>query len=289
MDINNSAFDTPQMSDADFFRLVDYLQKYYGINLHAKRALIEGRLANMVKSRGFDNYSSFLNMLFSDTTGTEMTNILNKLTTNHTYFMREQEHYEFMKSVFLPEIRRTKRDKTIRIWSAGCSSGEEPYTTQMVIQDFFAGDAKNWNTTIKATDISQNVLSKAQEAVYHHDSMKNIPPEWERRYFEPLENNCFRVSDRIRSKVRFETFNLMDNIPAFTRKYDLIFCRNVMIYFDSSTKLELVKRFYGILENGGYLFIGHAETIQRGTTDFTYIKPAIYRKCTEQKEFLVKE
>lgn len=274
----DTAYNTPEMSDADFLRLANYIQTYYGINLHAKRALIEGRLANMLKSRNFSGYTEFLDMLFADSTGTEMTNILNKLTTNHTYFMREREHYDFMKTVFLPDMLKTKKDKTIRIWSAGCSSGEEPYTTQMQTMDFLGVMSINWNTTITATDISQNVLSKAREGIFSIDSMKNLPPIWIKKFFEPLDNNCYRVSEKVRDRVKFDTFNLMNEIPAFTRKYDLIFCRNVMIYFDAETKLQVINRFYDVLNDGGYLFIGHAETISRATTKFEYIKPAIYRK-----------
>ena len=125
-----------KISDKDFIRLVTFLQNKYGINLTKKRTLIEGRLNAMLITRGYTNYTDYINDVFRDTTGTEITTLLNKLTTNHTYFMREPEHYTFMEDVVLPYLLRTKKDKSVQIWSAGCSSGEEPYTTEMLLMEF---------------------------------------------------------------------------------------------------------------------------------------------------------
>lgn len=267
-----------KISDSDFTRLVTYLQENYGINLTQKRILIEGRLSNEIARRGFDDYTSYLNMLFADNTGTEMVSLLNKLTTNHTYFMREPEHYEFMRNVFLPYMEQTKRNKVIYLWSAGCSSGEEPYTNEMQLLEYFGSAASMWDTKILATDISMNVLGKAKEGIYHADSMKNLPKTWIDKYFTPMQNDCYQVKPSVQKQVAFKTFNLMDNIPFRKNPFDLIFCRNVMIYFDLKTKIELVKRFYDVLAPGGYLFIGHAESIPRDTTQFEYVKPAVYRR-----------
>lgn len=268
-----------KISDKEFTRLVTYVHENYGINLTQKRILVEGRLSNELTRRNYQDYTAFLDMVFADKSGTEMVALLNKLTTNHTYFMREEEHYEFMRDVFLPYIeQKNSVRKNIQLWSAGCSSGEEAYTTQMQMQEYFGNKASSWDTRILATDISVKVLTKAQQAVYHQESMKNLPDTWKRKYFKDAGNECFKVNPEITSKVIFKTFNLMDPIPFKKQPFDLIFCRNVMIYFDAPTKLALVKRFYDVLAPGGYLFIGHAESIPRDQTQYEYIKPAIYRK-----------
>lgn len=268
-----------KITDTEFDRLVNFIRDNYGINLSQKRVLIEGRLGNEINNRGFKDYKSFLDMVFADRSGTEVVNLLNKLTTNHTYFRREPEHYTFMTETWLPEIKQKKgNDKVIYIWSAACSSGEEPYTNEIEMMEFFGADAANWDTKILATDISRKVLAKAQQGVYHADSMKNLSPNVVKKYFTPLENNCYKVKDELKKRVVFKVFNLMDPIPFKKHPFDLIFCRNVMIYFDAETKNELVKRFYDVLAPGGYLFIGHAESIPRDATKYEYVKPAIYRR-----------
>ncbi|MBQ8176995.1 MAG: protein-glutamate O-methyltransferase CheR [Oscillospiraceae bacterium] len=266
------------ISDNDFNRLVTYVHDNYGIDLSRKRVMIEGRLGNVLEKRGFKDYSSYLDMIFADKTGSEVVNLMTKLTTNHTYFLREPEHYDFMRNVFLPEMKQRKKDKTIYLWSAGCSSGEEPYTNAIEMAEFFGAEAHQWDTKLLATDISVKVLAKAQQAVYHKDSMKNLSPEVVKKYFIPMENDCFQVNQDIRKQVVYKVFNLMDSIPYKKHPFDLIFCRNVMIYFDAETKVELVNRFYDVLAPGGYLFIGHAESIPRDATGYKYIKPAIYQK-----------
>lgn len=267
------------ISDKDFERLVSYVHDNYGIDLSKKRVMIEGRLGNVLQTRGFSDYTSFLDMIFADKTGAEVVNLMNRLTTNHTYFLREPEHYDFMRNVFLPEIKEKKKNKkVIYLWSAGCSSGEESYTNVIEMLEFFGSEAKQWDTKILATDISVKVLAKAQQAVYHKDSMKNLSPEVAKKYFTSVGNDCFKVNDDVRSQVVFKVFNLMDSIPYKKNPFDLIFCRNVMIYFDAETKIKLVNRFYDVLAPGGYLFIGHAESIPRDATNFRYIKPAIYQK-----------
>ncbi|MCL2694036.1 MAG: protein-glutamate O-methyltransferase CheR [Oscillospiraceae bacterium] len=267
-----------KMDAADFKRLSSFILQKYGINLTQKQTLIEGRLGNTIIQRGFKDFKSFIDMIFADKSGTEMINLLNKLTTNHTYFLREKEHYDFMKEVALPHFEKTKKDHKINIWSAACSSGEEPYTNVMAVLEYFAGKAAAWNVEILATDISERVMNKAKEAIYHEDSMKNLPDTWKRKYFLKQPNDCFKVAPEVTKRVTFKTFNLMDAVPFTARPYDIIFCRNVMIYFENDTKIAVVKRLYNALVPGGYLFIGHAESITRGTTDYQFVKPAIYRK-----------
>ena len=267
-----------KISDADFKRLVEFMESKYGINLKQKRVLIEGRLSNTIVQRGFPDFTAFLNMIFADRTGTEMINLLNKLTTNHTFFMREEEHYQYMREVILPYLEKEKKDRRIYLWSAASSSGEEPYTNIMQLLEYFSGRTTMWNLSTLATDISQRVLDIAKTATYHGDSMKNLDDSWKKKYFKPVENNCFKVSPEVTKRVEFKPFNLMDRIPFRMYPFDLVFCRNVMIYFEMDTKVELVNRIYDVIRPGGFLFIGHAESIPRDRTKFEYVKPAIYRK-----------
>lgn len=265
-----------KLKDDEFIRLVSFMRENYGINLIKKRALIEGRLSHIVQQKGFTDYTSYLNSVFNDKTGKEMSTLVNRLTTNHTYFLREPEHFEFMKQVVLPHIEATVKDKDARIWCAASSTGEEPYTMAMVIDEYFGTKKKNWDLRILATDISTDVLEKARNGVYSEESVNTLPAHWRKKYFVKINNDNYRVSDEIRKEVVFKQFNLMDNI-VIKKPFDLISCRNVMIYFEGDTKKELVKRLYDATKDGGYLFIGHAESIPRNYF-YTYIKPAIYQK-----------
>jgi chemotaxis protein methyltransferase CheR len=267
-----------KLDDGEFKRLTSFIIQKYGINLTQKKTLVEGRLSNTVQQRGFKDFKSFIDMIFADRSGTEMINLLNKLTTNHTFFLREKEHYDFMKDVALPHFEKTKKNHKISIWSAACSSGEEPYTNIMAVREYFAGRAAAWDVEVLATDISERVMNKAKEAIYHVDSMKNLPDTWKRKYFIKQDNDCYKVSDEVTKRVTFKTFNLMEPVPYKANPYDIIFCRNVMIYFEHDTKIEVVKRLYDALVPGGYLFIGHAESITRDATQYQFIKPAIYRR-----------
>lgn len=269
-----------EITDREFHRLVDYMHDNYGINLSAKRVLIQGRLGNMLAERGFKSYDEYIDAVLADTSGAEVTTILNKLTTNHTFFMREPEHYTFMKETILPWMVKNAKNHELRIWSAGCSSGEECYTTAMLIDQFFGPEKAKWDTRILATDISDSVMDKAKAGIYTEEGMKGLSPEWKARYFNNLGSGRYEICQAIKDEIIFKHFNLMEPMPDKYKKrpFDLIFCRNVMIYFDQPTKNALVNRFYDVVKPGGYFYIGHAESIPRSETKFDYIKPAIYRK-----------
>lgn len=268
---------TYQITDQEFNKLVSYMKTKYGIDLSKKRILIQSRLANVLRERGLKNFNDYMNVVFNDRTGAEVTILLNKLTTNHSYFMREQEHFQFLKTDVLPSItKRHATDKTINIWSAGCSAGQEVYTTAMAVDEYFGAQRASWKVNFLATDISMNVLAQAKEACYSPENLKDIPPAWKTKYFTK-EGENFKVIDKIRTQVTFKTLNLMDNF-TFPRPFDLVMCRNVMIYFDKETKDALVERFYKVTANEGYLYIGHSEVIDKEKTQYKYIKPAIYQR-----------
>lgn len=266
------------LSQQDFTRLVQFVKKNYGIDLSKKMQLIMGRLSNTIISLGYTSFTDYIDHIISSKNPADLEVMLNKLTTNYTYFMREEAHFNFFRDTILPYLLATKKNKVLSIWSAGCSSGEEPYTISMIIKETLGAQAALWDTRVLATDISQNALKAAKEAVYDEDSLKNLSPSWKTKYFvKTQEQGVYSVAPGIKSNVIFQTFNLMDPIH-FRLKFDVIFCRNVMIYFDQNTKDALIQRFYEATAPGGYLLIGHSETINKEKTPYRYLMPATYRK-----------
>lgn len=265
-----------KLTDNEFLDFVQYMHKNYGIDLSKKRILIEGRLSNLVEKKGMSNFGQYLESVKRNNKE-EITMLINKLTTNYTYFYREENHFKYLKEVILPFEEKNNKSKILNIWSAGCSSGEEPYTIAMVLDDYFKFAGSQWKIQILASDISENVLSKAREGIYAEEAIKNLPDSYKKRYFDRTNDGKLQVNADIRKHVTFKVFNLMDTITE-KNKYDVIFCRNVMIYFNAETKLNIVNKFYDANKSGGYLMIGHAETIQRNKSKYLYINPAIYKK-----------
>lgn len=268
------------LTDTEFQTLISFVYKKYGIDLSKKKQLIEGRLHSTLKSHGFSSFSEYLALLESDKTGTELTNFLNKITTNYSYFSRENEHFDYLASTVLPELVGT-RHGDLRIWSAGCSAGQEAYNMAMAIDQFFGYRKSEWDATILATDISMSVLEQAKAGIYPEDNIKGIPPHWRTAYFDNLGDGRFQVKEKIRNEVVFRIFNLMDSF-VYKKQFDIIFCRNVMIYFDADTTRRLVDKFYNATAEGGYLFIGHSESIDKKSTEYKYVRPAVYQKITKK-------
>jgi chemotaxis protein methyltransferase CheR len=268
------------INDGDFKNLTQFIKSNYGINLTQKRTHIEGRLSNIILEKGFENFSDYLEYAFGDKTGEEIVVLINKLTTNHTYFMRESKHFEYVRDTVLPYIASTVKDHDLRVWSAGCSTGEEPYTLEMIMQDYFSQNPFTWDTQILATDISNRALEIARHGIYTEEAISEVPSMWKLNYFEKVSGSDggFRIKEKIKSNVIFRAFNLMKPEFPFRKKFHIIFCRNVMIYFDQPTKDALIDRFYESTEPGGYLFIGHSESVNRESTKYKYIMPAVYRR-----------
>ena len=264
------------ISNEDFNKLVKFIHNQYGIDLSQKRQLVTSRLSSLVTQQGFSSFTPFLDKLLKKQDQGDMELVLNRLTTNYTFFMREQEHFQFFEKVVLPEmIRRHQRDKVLAIWSAGCSSGEEPYNLSMYIKDYLGAQAPQWDTRVLATDISQKALASAKKGIY--ELPDTIPPHWKKRYFVPVKGTQqYAVAPIIRGNVIFQTFNLMDPIK-FRLKFDIIFCRNVMIYFDQPTKDALVRRFYDATVPGGYLMISHSENLGKDAP-YQTVAPSTFQK-----------
>ena len=270
-----TVFSPMTISDADFRRLANFVHSTYGIDLSQKRQLITGRLSVTIKQLGYKNFSDFVDHLLKTKDEKEVTLLLNKLTTNYTFFMREQDHLDYFRDKIIPEIvRRHEKDKSLAIWSAGCSTGEEPYNISMYLFDYLGSQASQWDTRILATDISAQALNTAKQGIY--ELPDTIPAEWRRKYFTDLKNGRHAVVPALKNNVIFQSFNLMDPI-RFRRKFDVIFCRNVMIYFDQPTKDALVQRFYDATNPGGYLLISYSENLSPGTS-YRRLAPATFQK-----------
>lgn len=266
------------ISDQEFIQLATYIRSNYGIDLkEEKRAMVEGRLNNLLLRNNIKNFSDYFDYVLSDNTGNEVANLVNKITTNHTFFMREPRHFSYLMEKVLPELKSEVKNKDLRIWSAGCSSGEEPYTIAFIIDEFFGKEKALWDTKILATDISSKVLENATKGIYSSESVGKLPSGWLLKYFK-TNGSDYEVVDKIKNEVIFRKFNLMDKTFPFKKRFHIIFCRNVMIYFDKQTKIELVNKFYDLTEPGGYLFIGHSESLDREETRYKYVLPAVYRK-----------
>ncbi|MCI9155732.1 MAG: protein-glutamate O-methyltransferase CheR [Lawsonibacter sp.] len=263
------------ISDEDFRRLTNFIKSQYGITLEQKRQLVTSRLSSMLAEQGYSNFSEFVTQLLKEKNPQKIEQVLNRLTTNYTFFMRETEHFDFFSKVILPElVRKYQHKKSMAIWSAGCSSGEEPYNLSMYIKDYLGMQASQWDTRILATDISQKALTTAKKGIY--ELPNTIPESWRRKYFKKVEGSRYAVAPDIRNNVIFQTFNLMDPIK-FRTKFDVIFCRNVMIYFDQPTKDALVRRFYDATVPGGYLMISHSENLSKDAP-YATVAPSTFQK-----------
>ncbi len=266
------------LTEKEFFQLTGFIRGNYGINLSEKKGLLESRLQNLLTENGFSNFDDYFHYVLSDQTGEAITTLINKITTNHTYFLREIEHFIYFRDTVLPYLTSVSGERDLRIWSAGCSTGEEPYVLAMIIADYLGLNQQLWDSQILATDISQKVLDIAARGIYTEEQISTIPLHWKHCYFKKDADGKHVVKASIKDQVIFRRHNLFSPFFPFKKKFQVIFCKNVMIYFDTQTKHELVNRLYEITEPGGFLFIGLSESLNREATPYKYISPAIYRK-----------
>ena len=263
----------------EFAALADFIKSNYGIYLiEEKMTLVNGRLNNVLLEDGFGTFTDYFNYLISDRTGQAAIQLMNKITTNHTFFMREADHFYYYRDTILPQLYQNVKEKDLRVWCAACSTGEEAYTLAMLQDELFGREKPLWDTKVLATDISEKVLTIAKQGIYDNEHMASLPKQWKLNYVKPNNGISSVITDKIKQEVIFRRFNLMENTFPFKKKFHVIFCRNVMIYFDKETKTTLVNKFYEHMEPGGYLFIGHSESLIRDTTKFKYIMPSVYRK-----------
>lgn len=267
------------ITDEEFRRIVVFVKQRYGIDLSQKKIIVNGRLENYIKANNWADFNQFMDVVENDKTGMQEKMLVNFLTTNHTYFMREFEHFEYFRGVVLPWLKRKESNKKeLRIWCGAASTGEEPYMIAMVLTDFFGLEHNQWDTRILATDISTQALQQAIDGIYTSEQLKNVPEQWKNHFFKAIaRTGQYMVKENLKREVIFRQFNLMDPFP-FKKRMHTIFLRNVMIYFDKETKEELLRKVYDYLEPGGYLFIGTTETLDRNSIPFKIIQPSIFRK-----------
>ena len=270
----------PSLSEQELTEIAGFIKERYGVNLAAKRMLVESRLGCYMRSKGFNTYGEYFEYVKNDHSGAEMANLINRITTNHTFFLRESDHIEFLIKEVFPWIESRPDAKDVRIWCAGCATGEEPYGIAIYILEHLASRGlshRTADTTILASDISERALAFASKGVYPQENLMAIPPAWRAKYFVDLFDGNYRVTPELRSNVAFKKINLLDSFAA-KKPFHTVFCRNVMIYFDADTRASLVERLYDILTPGGYLFIGHSESLTSFPSGFKYICPSVYRR-----------
>jgi chemotaxis protein methyltransferase CheR len=269
------------MTDNEFALVKNLIYERFGIYLpEQKRSLLTNRLSKLLSDSGYKSWRDYYDSLVSDQSGDDLNEFVNRITTNHTYFYREEKHFQFFASRVLPEIAdmvQKEGHRDLRIWCAGCSSGEEAYTLAMLMMDYFGSNYPLWDAGLLATDISGKALEMAQNGVYSTERISTLPPALKHKYFVHRGADEWVVDKKLREQITFRRFNLMANFP-FKKPFHAIFCRNVMIYFDQKTREELVNKFFAHTAVGGYLFIGHSESLGRVGCPYKYVLPAVYRK-----------
>ncbi len=266
-----------QLKPKEFEQIRQFVYRQAGIHLKSgKEELVRTRLTKRINSLGLESFQDYLRLVRQDRSGNELTLMLDALTTNKTGFYREDVHFEFLREKVFPFLQPLHR---IRIWSAGCSTGEEPVTIAMEAREALP-DIDRRDFRILATDLSAGVLEKAKQAVFAQESVQCIPSRLLRKYFQCShqdERRRFRLCRSARSMIVFARLNLVAQWPM-KGPFQVIFCRNVMIYFDKATRERLVNRFHDLLCPGGYLLIGHSESLTGLSHPYSFIQPAVFRK-----------
>jgi chemotaxis protein methyltransferase CheR len=260
----------------EFIRRTVY--EHSRINLGAERmALVAARVAKRLRALKLPDFDIYCQYLRSSKGKQEVPFLVEAISTNHTYFFRESRHFDLLKEVVVPKWR-ARGFGAIRVWSAAGSSGEEPYTIAIVLAEAL-GLQTNWR--ILATDISARMLDLGRSAIYKADRLSHVPPELQRRYFQRgvgASEGQFRVREELRERVEFTQLNLLQPKYPFMTEFDLIFCRNVMIYFDRETQHTLIEKMMPHLIGGGYLMIGHSESLSGIRHCLSVVEPAVYQK-----------
>jgi chemotaxis protein methyltransferase CheR len=271
------------LSDLDFRRFSALVYEKCGINLHhRKKELVRARLGKRLREAGFEDFTTYYRFLTQEDSGDELVKMLDAISTNLTSFFREEKHFDFLKKAVIPTYAADKKAAgfhEVRFWSAGCSSGEEPYSLAMLLSEYLDKDPR-FDMKVLATDISTKVLTQAERGVYPAAKLEKVPTFVVRKYFYRGyggQEGYFKVKPSLREMVQFRRLNLVEPFD-FKEPFDVILCRNVMIYFDRTTQEILTNKLYERLQDGGYLFIGHSETLTGISHRFTYVRPSVYQK-----------
>jgi chemotaxis protein methyltransferase CheR len=268
---------SPVLKPGEFDKISQLAYQHFGVDLRqGKQALVEARIGKKLRELNMTSFQVYYDYVTNDSTGNALQTMVDVLTTNHTSFFREPRHFDLLQNTIIPALQSRPQ---INIWSAACSSGEEPYSIAMTLLETNRELALA-KVKIRASDISNRVLEVAKSGIYSAERVDKIPNELLHRYMlkgQRAAANNFRFKNEVRNMIAFERLNLMEPLPADYR-CSVIFCRNIMIYFDKQTQESLVQRLTQNLEDGGYLFIGHSETLNAIQHGLEYLSPATYRK-----------
>ena len=276
---NIAAFEqsTTTLTSSQFARISRIVYERCGIWLpNGKESLVKSRLLKRLNSLGMTSFGQYIKHLDEDFSDQELAAMIDALTTNKTSFFREFEHFEFIRTQLLPKVAGSR--SKLKFWSAGCSTGEEPFSLAILLKEGLKNDILN-RCQILATDISRSVLAQAQAATYAEETIPESHAQLLKKYSQCIKGKTrlYRIRDDIRGMVRFARLNLVDEWPM-KGQFDLILCRNVMFYFDNEIRESLVRRFWEQLKPGGYLFVGHSESVSTNSPKFRYVQPAVYQK-----------
>lgn len=271
-----------RFTDGDFAFIRRLVGEQTGINLSdGKREMVYGRLARRLRERGIGSFAEYCKLLEGD--DGEIMHLVNAITTNLTSFFREKHHFEYLRNTLLPELlEHNRHSRRLRIWSAGCSTGEEPYSIAITLKEALPAN-HGWDVKILATDIDTNVLDRARHGVYAQDSVRSLPPERMQRWFRRgagANAGKVQVNPALQELIRFRQLNLMSEPWPMKGRFDVIFCRNVVIYFDKPTQKRLFARYAQMLDARRHLFIGHSETLFQICDEFELVGNTVYRKRT---------
>jgi len=261
------------MTQADFDFIQSLAYEKTGIVLpERKKHMVYSRLSRRLRHLSLDSFSQYCSLI--QRTPDEMINFVNALTTNLTAFFREDHHFKYLENKVIPQWKKNK-NRRLRVWSSACSTGEEPYSIAMILEQHFSGI--EWDLKILATDLDTNVLSKASIGSYASESVTNLPGRYADRYARQTDSGQkIQMRSSVQKMIHFKQLNLLGAWPM-KGPFDVIFCRNVLIYFDNETKKKIIARFRKLLSPQGYLFIGHSETLTHISEDFDLIGQTIYR------------
>jgi chemotaxis protein methyltransferase CheR len=273
---------TKEMSDTEFNKLSSFIYTNYGIKMpHAKKIMLQARLQNRLRETGMGSFKEYCDFVFSKQNGdAEIVHMIDVVSTNKTDFFREPVHFDFMKSVVLPEFTENNSGEQMQVWSSACSSGEEVYTIAITISEFLE-HGKRFDYSILGTDISTRMLQKASSGIYHEDRIAAIGLPVKKKYFlrsKQRENPTVMVAGELRKKASYKRLNLMDPSYNVKKLFDVVFCRNVLIYFDRQTQENVINKLCMHLKPGGYFFLGHSESITGINVPLVQVKPTIFRK-----------
>lgn len=270
------------ITDEEFKLFERLVYQEIGIKLRENRKdLLSGRLQKTLIKLNFKNFSDYYDFLIEDKTGKHLSDLVDSLTTNHTFFYRESGHFDYMIKKVLPDIEdiiKQEGNNDLRIWCSACSTGEEAYTLMMVLMEYFGKSYYLWKSGILATDISEKALNIAEKGIYLKEQIKNLPEDYKNKYFLKLDEDKYKILEKVKKEVTIRRFNLNNENYPFKKQFHIIFCRNVMIYFDLAKRRELVRKLSQNLVKGGYLFISHSETLSNVSSNFKSVHPAVYKK-----------